>query len=92
MAINVDLIKGAKNSLLEALAQSKKPLGLGGHFLLRDGACRAQADDTVNVERSRAHSSFMSATMDRWRKFDPRVAGTDVKRAGSLGSVDFVGG
>src|ERR1035438_260151 len=90
--VDVGLIQPVHDAVAQAVAQTRQAARFLRQFLLGDGAGLAQADDSRNVQRARAHAALVTAAIDHGGKLHAGILAADIQGADALGPIKLVPG
>src|SRR5208282_4139983 len=91
-AIDVDLVEPAHDAVFQTVSQARHFAGFLWHLFLRNGAGLAEAGDTGNIERPRAHSAFVAAAVNLRHQLHPRILAAHLQRARAFRPIQLVPG
>src|SRR6185437_4930494 len=90
VAVDLGVVERGLQLLAQIVAELDLALALGRHLLAAELARLAETDDAWNIQRARAHTALMAATVLLLGDLHARVAAANVERTDALRPVDLV--
>ena len=90
VAVHLRDLEARGKLALELAAQAEQTLALGVHLVQRELARLAEADDSRDIQRARAHAALVAAAVQQRLEAHARVAAAHIEGAHALRAVHLV--